>query len=135
MRILVTGGTGFIGSNIVKELMKQGHDLVITGTDAEQKIPGFKGKYIQPSFLGIDYDAIGTVDICFHEAAINDTTNMDEKEMFRANVESTKFLFEHLANHGCKRIVYASSTAGYGDAPAPYKEDSPINPLNPSCVF
>ncbi|MDO8515865.1 MAG: NAD-dependent epimerase/dehydratase family protein, partial [bacterium] len=65
MRILVTGGTGLIGSNIAKELLRLGHDILLTGHDAEQKIPGFKGKYLQPSFIGLDWDAIGHVDAVF----------------------------------------------------------------------
>ncbi len=131
MRVLVTGGTGFIGSNLVMRLLRDGHEVLITGHDAEQQIPGFRGKYLQPSFLGIDWEAIGKVDRLFHQAAINNTTLLDEREMLRANVESAQELFCRLAEKGCRRIVYASSTAVYGDAPAPYREDGPLHPLNP----
>lgn len=131
MRALVTGGTGFIGSNIVLHLLREGHDVVVTGHDAEQTLPGFTGTYLQPSFLGVDFDAIGRVDVVFHEAAINDTTILNEREMFRANVDSAKELFAHVAREGCRRIVYASSTAIYGNGPTPYKEDGPLDPLNP----
>ncbi len=131
MKALVTGGTGLIGSNLAMELLRQGHEVIITGHDAEFKIPGFKGKYLQPSFIGLDFDAIGRVDVCFHQAAINDTTLMDKQEMFRANVESAKKLFEYVVNKGCKHIVYASSTAVYGNLLPPYKEDGPVEPLNP----
>ena len=131
MRILVTGGTGFIGSNIVLQLMKDGHDVLITGSDAEQKIPDFKGKYLQPSFLGLDWKSIGKIDVLFHEAAINDTTNLDRREMMLANLESSKKLFKEVVKNGCRRIVYASSTAAYGNAPVPYKEDGPMTPMNP----
>jgi len=131
MKVLVTGGTGFIGSNLVIQLMKDGHEVLITGTDAEQKIPNFNGKYLQPSFIGLDWESIGKIDVLFHQAAINDTTLMDKKEMFRANVDSPKELFKKVVENGCKRIVYASSTAVYGNAQAPYKESIKLNPLNP----
>jgi ADP-L-glycero-D-manno-heptose 6-epimerase len=131
MRILVTGGTGFIGSNLVSRLLEEGHDVLITGHDAEQRIPGFQGKYLRPSLLGIDWEAIGPVDVLFHQAAVNDTTLMDEREMLRANVGASQELFRRVAAGGCRRIVYASSTAIYGDTPAPYREDGPARPLNP----
>lgn len=134
MRILITGGTGFVGSNLVKHFMKEKHELIVTGFDAEQALPGFKGKLLHPSFIGIDWEAIKNIDVVFHEAAINNTVLLDENEMFRANVESTKVLFTKLYEGGCRRFVYATSTAIYGDAPAPYKEDQTCNPLNPYAV-
>ncbi|MBU6500548.1 MAG: NAD-dependent epimerase/dehydratase family protein [Patescibacteria group bacterium] len=131
MRILVTGGTGFIGSNLTIELLKLGHDVLITGHDAEQKIPNFHGKYLQPNFLGLDWGALGKIDALFHEAALNDTTCLDEREMMLANVDSSLKLFEHAAKNGCRKIVYASSTAVYGASPAPYIENKGLEPLNP----
>lgn len=131
MKILVTGGTGFIGSNLVLKLMEQGHDLIITGNATEQTIPNFKGQYLEPGFLEINWKALEGIDILFHEAANNTTTFLDQEEMFRANVEASKKIFEFVIQTGCKKIVYASSTAVYGDAPPPYKESGPFNPLNP----
>ena len=132
MKYLVTGGTGFIGLNIVLRLINECHDVTITGHDAEQKIPNFRGKILQPSFLGIDWDEIEYFDAVFHQAAINDTTLQDRKELFRSNVESSEKLFRNVIRQGCKKIVYASSTAIYGNSPAPYKEGiTPFDPLNP----
>lgn len=131
MRILVTGGTGFIGSNIVETLLARGDDVLITGNDAEQKPKGFSGKFLQPSFLGLDWEAIGKLDAVIHEAAINETQSKDEREMMRANVDSSVALFEYVIKNGCKKIVYASSTAVYGDAPAPYEESQELRPLTP----
>jgi ADP-L-glycero-D-manno-heptose 6-epimerase len=134
MRILVTGGTGFIGSNLTTELQKQGHDVLITGNATEQPIAEFKGKILEPSLIGIDWDEVGRVDVLCHQAANNVTTFLDEKEIMLANVRAAKTLFEYVISKGCRRIVFASSTAVYGDAPAPYKEDTKLNPLNPYAV-
>ncbi|MDO8482050.1 MAG: NAD-dependent epimerase/dehydratase family protein [bacterium] len=131
MRVLVTGGTGFIGSNIVRELIRRGDDVVITGSDAEQKIPGFTGTYLQPGFQGLNWESIGSLDAVFHEAAINDTQSKDAREMMRANVDASMSLFEYAVKNGCKHIVYASSTAIYGDGPTPYKELQTLKPLTP----
>ena len=130
MRILVTGGTGFVGSNIVKKLNEEGHEIIITGSDAEQDVGKYISKYLQPGFLGIDWESLGKLDLVFHEAAINNTLLKDRDEMLRANLESSKELFARVVKNGCKRIVYASSTAVYGNAPVPFREDGPIEPLN-----
>jgi ADP-L-glycero-D-manno-heptose 6-epimerase len=130
MHIFVTGGTGFIGSNLVKKLHEQGHEITVTGSDAEQDVGKFVKKYLQPGLLGINWSAIGQIDVLYHEAAINDTTLNDRDEMLRANLSASMELFEQAVENGCKKIVYASSTAVYGNAPAPFKEDGLITPLN-----
>lgn len=130
MRILVTGGTGFVGSNIATALAAQGHDVRVTGSMHERPLPGFEGKIFYTGILGIDWDAIGDIDAVFHQGAISDTQVHDRAEMLRANVETSKAVFEYAALHGCKHIVYASSTAVYGVLPPPYREDSPVAPVN-----
>ncbi len=129
MKALVTGGTGFVGSNLALELKNKGLDVIITGNESEQRLPGIKCLY--PTIFGINWKYVGKIDVLFHQAALNDTTNLDKSEMFFANYECSKELFSQAIAHGCKRVVYASSTAVYGDAPAPYKEGSQANPLNP----
>lgn len=112
MKILVTGSTGFIGSNIAAELVRLGH------------------KVCRLSFRNFDLAKIGKLDAVFHEAAINDTTSTNKQEMFQVNVNLPKKFFQRVVDQGCRRIVYASSIAVYGNTPPPQKEDGPLNPLN-----
>lgn len=131
MRALVTGGTGFIGSNLALKLKELGHDTWITGTTGEQDIPEFRGRVLPQEFWQLDWKPLGPIDVVFHQAAITDTRVLDRAEMFRVNVESALELFTQAAAHGCKRIVYASSCALYGDVPPPFREEGPFRPLNP----
>ena len=128
-RVLVTGGTGFIGSHLASELYERGYEVIITGTQTEQNTRCHK--FLQLNLSGIDWKELGCIDICFHQAANNDTTDKDHKGMMLANVESPINLFEHLALNGCRKFIYASSSAVYGNSPAPFKEDeTPLKPLN-----
>ena len=131
MRALVTGGTGFIGSNLTEELVKLGYEVVITGFDNELKIDNFNGKFITGDLSEINFDKIGYVDVVFHQAANNDTSLLDRNKMFMDNLDSSKRLFDWAIKNNCKNIVYASSTAIYGNVEAPFKEDGIKNPLNP----
>ncbi len=131
MRILVTGGSGFLGSNIALALEAQGHEVIITATMYEQPLPEFTGKRLYLSPIGINWSAIGEIDALVHQGAISDTRIYDREEMFRANVETSKKFFEYAAAHGAKYIAYASSCATYGKLPAPFKESGGVAPTNP----
>jgi ADP-L-glycero-D-manno-heptose 6-epimerase len=131
MRVLVTGGTGFIGSNLALALEAQGHEVSITGSMHEQPLPEFKGQRLYLSPIGINWESIGKIDAVFHLGAISDTRMYDRDEMFRANVETSKKVFEYAAAHGAKYIAYASSCAVYGNTPAPFKESGEVAPTHP----
>lgn len=142
-RVLVTGGTGFVGSNLALELEKQEHEVIILDEKSRDTSKDFKGKkIIQPLEEIVDptthyWDSlIGPVDILFHQAAITDTYITNIAEMFRVNLHLSMDLFELAVKKGCRKIVYASSTAVYGDSKAPYKEGvtkkAPINPYGSS---
>ncbi len=130
MRILVTGGTGFIGSNIALSLLKEGHDVVVTGSMHERALPELAGKILYTGILGIDWDRVGHIDAVFHQGALSDTRIYDRSEMLRSNFETSKAVFAYAAEHGCTHITYASSTAVYGVLPPPYKESGPVAPIN-----
>jgi nucleoside-diphosphate-sugar epimerase len=128
MNILVTGGTGFIGSHIVRVLQREGHRVAVTGTPScGEQFP--KGVKVFPhGLIGVNWGGLyrymdNKIDVLFHQAANNDTTWDDDDEMEFDNVESSLGVFDKCAYLGCRKIVYASSTAIYGNAPAPQKED------------
>jgi ADP-L-glycero-D-manno-heptose 6-epimerase len=131
MRVLVTGATGFVGSNLALALEDAGHDVVAIGSRGEQELPEFRGKLLYRHGADLPLSEVGDVDILFHQGANADTSVKDRDQMFRDNLETSKVLFAYASSHGVKHIVYASSTAVYGNLPTPYKESGPIVPLNP----
>ena len=132
-KYLVTGGAGFIGSNIAKTLEAQGHEVTVLDDFSKnghfKNLIGFKGDVITADlfeYMPTDmyFDAI------FHEAAITDTTVMDQKAMMEQNVEAFKNLLSFAAENEIKNVVYASSAATYGNGPVPNVETQPTHPEN-----
>src|ERR1700677_1695648 len=141
LRILVTGGAGFIGSALVWELNRRGcENIVITdilGTTEKWKnlTPLRFDDYIEAEdlFPRLDRDALGKFDIVLHLGACSATTELDATWLIRNNFEYTKHLAAwSLANHA--RFVYASSAATYGDGGAGMSDTEPgiekYRPLN-----
>lgn len=122
----MTGGTGFVGKNLTQKLIEEGHEVFVTSFNEEQ-IPE-KASGIFSSDLTEINDRF---DVVFHQAANNDTRDMDRVRMFRANVYDPIIMFHNLRKAGCVKFVYASSTAVYGNSPPPYIENTIIETLNP----
>ena len=131
MKILITGATGFVGSNILKALVKENHEItVVASTHTENPIPK-ECKVVYLGFEGLNWKETCGKDVVIHQAANNDTLFTDRGEMYRANVFGPIKLFHTALEGGCKKFIYASSTAVYGDQPVPYKEDKTlVKPLN-----
>lgn len=132
-KYLVTGGAGFIGSNIAKTLEAQGHEVTViddfTKNGHFKNLIGFKGDVIAADLFeylpeNAYYDAI------FHEAAITDTTVMDQKHMMEQNVEAFRNLLNYAAENEIPKVIYASSAATYGNGAVPMKESQPTHPEN-----
>jgi ADP-L-glycero-D-manno-heptose 6-epimerase len=132
-KYLVTGGAGFIGSNIAKTLEAQGHEVTVIDDFRKnghfKNLIGFKGDVIAADLLTYQFEDT-YYDAIFHEGAITDTTVMDQREMMEQNVEAFKKLLKFAAKSGIKKVIYASSAATYGNGPVPNVETQPTHPEN-----
>ncbi len=132
MKAIVTGGAGFIGSNLALELEKLGNEVVVidnlfSGNMAN--LSGFQGEFVNADIREIDWNEIaGGADVIFHNAAITDTTIPDKQLMMDVNAYS----FENLLKFAIaknKKVIYASSAATYGNGKMPMEESQNPAPL------
>ncbi|HWJ25077.1 MAG TPA: SDR family oxidoreductase [Flavisolibacter sp.] len=148
MRILVTGGAGFIGSNLVGHLLSKPEvelvrvlDNLSTGSlnNIEEFRSNSKFEFLEEDIrnYGLCLKACEGIDLVSHQAAlgsvprsINDPITTNE-----VNVSGTLNIFTAAKEKGIKRVVYAASSSTYGDHPGLPKVDDKIgNPLSPYAV-
>jgi hypothetical protein len=133
MRFLVTGASGFIGSNLAHELERKGHEVVgLCKMDpgAMDNLKGFKGRFVQGDIRTFDYASLGKFDAIFHQAAITDTTVMDKELMVSTNITAFEKILRYAHDTGCGKVVYASSAATYGKGKVPMRETDTPAPAN-----
>lgn len=132
MRYLVTGVSGFIGSNLALELQKKGDVVGLCNMTPGSKdnLKNFKGEFVQGDIRSFDYGSLGKFDAIFHQAAITDTTVTDHSLMYSTNVDAFRKILDYAFGTGCRKVVYASSAATYGKGQVPMKETDQPTPAN-----
>ncbi|WP_165782615.1 ADP-glyceromanno-heptose 6-epimerase [Leptospira neocaledonica] len=142
-RVIVTGGAGLIGSNIVRLLNEQGISdiLVVDHLGTSSKWKNLRGleytdysekedflKNVQTTDILKDYSHI------FHLGACSSTTETDASYLIRNNYEYTKILAEESLRRKIQ-FLYASSAATYGDGQFGYDDKAPIHSLKPLNMY
>jgi nucleoside-diphosphate-sugar epimerase len=141
MRYLVTGGAGFIGSNIVDELIRRGHEVVVlddlaTGKESNlahvRSLIDFRAGSITD--LATVQSACARADYVVHLAARASVPRSvkDPIETNRVNIDGTLNVLVAARDAKVRRIVYAASSSAYGETPAlPKVETMPPEPISP----
>jgi UDP-glucose 4-epimerase len=147
MKILVTGGTGYIGSHTCIELIKAGHEIVVvdnlcnSSLESLKRVEGLSACSIP--FYKVDVrDKVGltgvfeqhSIDGVIHFAGLKAVGESVQKPIkyYDNNVVGTFILVEIMQEFGCKTFVFSSSATVYGDpSTVPIKEDFPVSATNP----
>lgn len=147
MKILVTGGAGYIGTHTVVELLNEGHDVVVLDNlynaseialERVKQITGKDVKFYEVDLL--DKDKVNEVfkkediDAVIHFAALKAVGESVEKPLmyYENNITGTLNLCEVMNKHDVKNIVFSSSATVYGSPDVvPITEDAPLSTTNP----
>lgn len=147
MQVLVTGGTGYIGSHACVELVRAGHQVTVLDNlsnsslvvlDRLEQITG-----LRPEFHELDTRDLGGLDTLFehshfdavmHFAGVKSVAeSIADPEKYRDNnVGGSGTLMAVMAEHGVQRLLFSSSATVYGEAASsPIGETAPLGPINP----
>ena len=138
MKFVVTGGAGFIGNNIVRQLLKQNHTPIVVDNLYRGKIERISSLDVEFHKVDIrNYDKLRDIlknsDGIFHEAALTDVQESftKQQEYNDVNVKGTENVFK-IAKEFDLKVIYASTSSIYGNPKKiPIKENSQRIPINP----
>lgn len=138
MRVLITGGAGFIGSHLAQALQKRAAVRILDNlrTGDFRRLEGFNLDFVEASVLDSDAlrSAMSEVDVVFHLAAmVGVQESIDNpRGCIETNVIGTLNVLEAAADARVRKLIFASSAAIYGnDPPVPTAETAPPGPKSP----
>jgi UDP-glucose 4-epimerase len=142
LKALVTGGAGFIGSNLALALRARGHDVRLLdnfSTGHRANLEPLDAEVVEGDLRSYERvaAAVGGVEVVFHQGALPSVPRsiQDPLTSTAVNVEGTLNVLLAARDAGVRRVVFASSSSVYGDAPGmPRRESQPLAPLAPYAV-
>ncbi|MCS7184704.1 MAG: dTDP-glucose 4,6-dehydratase [bacterium] len=144
MKLLITGGAGFIASNFIRWLLNNIKKIEVvnidritfnTQYDIINSLKSSRHKFIKMDILSSEINELAKekFDYIFHFAAEThvDRSNIKPKDFYRVNVMGTLFLLEAFIKNPPKKFIYVSTDEVYGPVSSPVKEDAPLRPTSP----
>ncbi|MDX6637850.1 MAG: UDP-glucose 4-epimerase [Solirubrobacterales bacterium] len=142
MKTLITGGAGFIGSHLVDALLEDGHEVRVLdnfSTGHRSNLAGVDVEVVEGDLRWFECVSAATrgIDVVFHQGALPSVPRsiQDPLTSNAVNVEGTLNALLAARDRGVRRVVIASSSSVYGDAPGmPRREDHAVAPVSPYAV-
>lgn len=141
MKVCVTGGAGFIGSNLVDRLVKDGHEVSVLDNLSTGRMENLAEsrdaiRFVEGDLRNMDdvRKAVEGVEVVFHQGALASVQRSVESpaEVTDVNVGGMLNVLVAARDTGARRVVFASSSSVYGDTPTlPKVENMPMMPLSP----
>ncbi len=139
MKILVTGGAGFIGSNLVEKLVADGHSVAVLDNFSMGKIGNLNSVKNKVNVIKGDIrdfetvkNATKGVDIVFNQAAASSSPMFisDLRNAVSVNIDGFINILNACRINDVKKLIYASTSSLYGNIKPPLKEDAKLEPVN-----
>ena len=141
MRILVTGGTGFVGSQLVAALVRRGDTVRVLRRKSSSlvaleglPVEHCLGDILDPAAVS---EAVAGCDVVFHVAALSSYWRARRDDVYRVNVEGTRVVMEACVQARVPRVVHTSSVAAIGIRPdrQPADENTPFDTLSTTFAY
>lgn len=139
MRVLITGGTGFIGSRLALRCLALGHTVTVLAQENNpvearnrQQIEAKGARIILGSVTERERvsEAVREIDWIYHLAAAQHEANVSDEKFWRVNVDGTTNVLQASTNARVKRFIHGSTIGVYGSSTAEIDEQSPLRPDN-----